>query len=85
MRLVPCYLVMQLTSYERQVRNILTDVTGYSFNKETDEDGTYYNLIDLYGDVDGDPFYEFDDLVSYISNNSDVAGELENTWALVTA
>ncbi|NBS71847.1 hypothetical protein EBT31_23460 [bacterium] len=69
---------MQLTSYERQVRNILTDVTGYSFNKETDEDGTYYNLIDLYGDVDGDPFYEFDDLVSYISNNDDVDGELAN-------
>jgi len=52
------------------------DVTGYTFNKETDDGGTYYNLIDLYGDVDGDPFYEFDDLVSYISNNSDVEDEL---------
>jgi len=67
---------MQLTSYERRVRNILMDVTGYTFNKETDDEGTYYNLIDLYGDVDGNPFYEFDDLVSYISNNSDVEGEL---------
>jgi len=52
------------------------DVTGYTFNKETDDEGTYYNLIDLYGDVDGDPFYEFDDLIDYISNNSDVEGEL---------
>jgi len=67
---------MQLTSYERRVRNILMDVTGYTFNKETDDEGTYYNLIDLYGDVDGDPFYEFDDLIDYISNNSDVEGEL---------
>jgi len=76
---------MQLTSYERRVRNILMDVTGYTFNKETDDEGTYYNLIDLYGDVDGDPFYEFDDLIDYISNNSDVEGELSNLQALVTA
>jgi len=76
---------MTFTSYERRVRNILMDVTGYSFNKETDDEGTYYNLIDLYGDVDGDPFYEFDDLVSYISNNSDVEGEISNMQALVTA
>jgi len=76
---------MQLTSYERRVRNILMDVTGYTFNKETDDEGTYYNLIDLYGDVDGDPFYEFDDLIDYISNNSDVKGEISNMQALVTA
>jgi len=69
---------MQLTSYEREVRSILSDVTGYTFNKETDDEGTYYNLIDLYGDVDGDPFYEFEDLVDYICNNSDVEGELNN-------
>ena len=75
---------MQLTSYERQVRNILCDVTGYSFNKETDDDGTYYNLIDLYGDVDGDPFYEFDDLVGYICNNADVEGEINNLHQLVS-
>jgi len=75
---------MQLTSYERQVRNILCDVTGYSFNKETDDDGTYYNLIDLYGDVDGDPFYEFDDLVGYICNNDDVEGEINNLHQLVS-
>jgi len=75
---------MQLTSYERQVRNILCDVTGYSFNKETDDDGTYYNLIDLYGDVDGDPFYDFDDLVGYICNNDDVEGEITNLHQLVS-
>jgi len=75
---------MQLTSYERQVRNILCDVTGYSFNKETDDDGTYYNLIDLYGDVDGDPFYDFDDLVGYICNNDDVEGEINNLHQLVS-
>jgi len=75
---------MQLTSYERQVRNILCDVTGYSFNKETDDDGTYYNLIDLYGDVDGDPFYEFDELVGYICNNDDVEGEINNLHQLVS-
>ena len=75
---------MQLTSYERQVRNILCDVTGYSFNKETDDDGTYYNLIDLYGDVDGDPFYDFDDLVGYICNNDDVECEITNLHQLVS-
>ena len=70
--------VMQLTQFEQQVRNILEECTGYTFNKvyDADEDCNYYDLIDQYGDVDGDPFYEFDDLLEYIENNSQVADEL---------
>lgn len=69
---------MQLTQFEQQVRSILEECTGYTFNKvyDADEDCNYYDLIDQYGDVDGDPFYEFDDLLEYIENNSQVADEI---------
>lgn len=64
---------MKLTKYEADVHDILSDVTGYQFNKYEDEDGDVcYDLIDPYGDVDGDPIYEFEDLVHYISNNEEI-------------
>lgn len=74
---------MQLSTYEQQVNNLLEDTTGYSLTKGYDkEEGEYfYRLIDQYGDIDGDPFYEFDDLVDYICNNAQVEqeiAELEN-------
>jgi hypothetical protein len=66
----------KLDSFEKKVYEILMDCTGYSFTKEEDEDGPYYLLIDLYGDVDGDPFYDFDDLVGYIAENGEVEKSL---------
>lgn len=69
---------MALTDYEQQVRNVLENVTGYSFTKnyDGDEETYYYELTDNYGDVDGDPFFEFDDLVDYICNNEQVNMEI---------
>lgn len=72
---------MKLTNLEKQVRSILNDVTGYDFTKNEDEDGVYYQLIDLYGDVDGDPFDDFDDLITYICNNDDVEAEINTLFA----
>lgn len=71
-------MYMPLDYYEQQVQTILNDVTGYNFikNYDNDEEAYYYDLIDIYGDVDGDPFFEFGDLVDYICNNSDVEEEV---------
>jgi hypothetical protein len=63
---------MKLTNYEQEVKSILQDCTGYSFVKIDGEGEVVYELIDLHGDVDGDAFEDFDDLVSYICHNSDV-------------
>ena len=71
---------MQLTQFEQAVRSILEDCTGYTFTKEYDgdEECVYFTLIDQYGDVDGDPFYEFDDVLDYITENQQVNDEVQD-------
>lgn len=68
---------MKLTNYEQQVKEVLESNTNFYFTKGQDEDGTYWNLIDSFGDVDGDPFYDFDDLLDYITNCDEVQQDLE--------
>lgn len=70
----------QLTQFEQGVRAILEDCTGYTITKGYDgyEDCYYYNLIDVYGDVDGDPFYDFDDVLDYITDNEQVNQEVQD-------
>ena len=36
------------------------------------DDYEEYVLIDPFGDEDGDPFYELEDVVDFITNNSQV-------------
>jgi hypothetical protein len=69
---------MTFTQFEQAVRNVVEECTGYTITKEYDgdEDCYYYNLIDQYGDVDGDPFYDFDDVLDYVENNAQVADYL---------
>ena len=67
---------MKLTNTELQVKNILMDCTGWTFIKSKDEGETIYTLIDNYGEVDGEPIEDFDVLIDFISNDSDVENEL---------
>lgn len=71
---------MQFTKFEQGVRSILEDCTGYTITKgyDADEDSIYYNLVDQYGDVDGDPFYDFDDVLDYVTNNEQVNDEVSD-------
>jgi hypothetical protein len=69
---------MKLTAFESKVRSILMDCTGYSLTKCSEDDDVFYYLIDNYGDRDGDPFYEFDDVLDYICNDESVEGEINN-------
>jgi hypothetical protein len=75
----------QLTQFEQSVRDIVEEATGYTITKDfdSDEDCYYYNLIDQYGDVDGDPFYDFDDVLDYVENNDQVADELQMLLSMV--
>ena len=38
----------------------------------------FRSLIDPYGDQDGDPFYDLEDVVDFITNNSQVEDYLDN-------
>ena len=67
---------MKLTNTELQVKNVLMDCTGWSFIKSKDSGETIYTLIDNYGDVDGEPIEDFNDLIDFICNDSDVENEL---------
>lgn len=75
----------QLTQFEQGVRDIVEEATGYTITKgfDSDEDCYYYNLIDQYGDVDGDPFYDFDDVLDYVEHNDQVADELQMLLSMV--
>jgi hypothetical protein len=44
--------------------NLLEDCTGYTVRVATDDEGEHcYELVDAYGDAEGDPWYAWADLV----------------------
>jgi len=56
-----------------QLRDAVRECTSYDLAVLTNDEGEYeYVLIDPYGDVDGDPFYELSDVEDFIRNNSQV-------------
>lgn len=58
----------------------LEEATGFAIRWGYDhqEQAWAFRLIDPYGDVDGDPFYSWADLVDY---TQDAVDEYEATWA----
>lgn len=44
---------------------LLEDCTGYSVRLATDNEGDHcYQLVDAYGDAEGEPWYEWADVVA---------------------
>ena len=61
------------TSYTfDQLRDAVRECTSYDLVQRFSDDEEEYVLIDPYGDQDGDPFYDLDDVVDFITNNADV-------------
>ena len=62
------------------LRDAVRECTSYDlvqrFNDADDIDE--FALIDPYGDQDGDPFYDLEDVVDFITNNSQVDEYLNN-------
>ena len=54
------------------LRDAVRECTSYDLAVLTNDDVDEYVLIDPYGDVDGDPFYELSDVEYFIRNNSQV-------------
>ena len=59
-----------------QLRDAVQECTSYDLLLVIDNDHDEYVLIDPYGDVDGDPFYDIEDVYDYITNNADVEAYL---------
>ena len=57
-----------------QLKGAVNDCTSYDLVMvdNEDEDVVEYYLVDPFGDVDGDPFYDLEDVADYISNNEQV-------------
>jgi hypothetical protein len=56
-----------------QLRDAVRECTSYDLVQRFSDDEDEYVLIDPYGDQDGDPFYDLDDVFDFITNNEQVA------------
>jgi hypothetical protein len=59
-----------------QLRDAVQECTSYDLVQRFSDDEDEYVLIDPYGDVDGDPFYDIEDVYNYIINNDQVEAYL---------
>jgi hypothetical protein len=57
-----------------QLKEALNECTSYDLQTVDDGDADMYvyALIDPFGDIDGDLFYDLDDVADYITNNEQV-------------
>ena len=60
------------------LRDAVRECTSYDLVQRFSDDEDEYVLIDPYGDQDGDPFYALEDVVDFITNNSQVDEYLNN-------
>jgi hypothetical protein len=54
------------------LRAAVQDCTSYDLVQRMGDDYEEFVLVDPYGDIDGDVFYELEDVESFIRNNDDV-------------
>jgi hypothetical protein len=62
----------------QQLKDALNECTSYDLQQYTDEGELNYVLIDPFGEIDGDPFYDLDDVADFITNNEQVDEYLHN-------
>ena len=55
-----------------QLKDAVQECTGYDLIQVFDDEHDEYQLVDPYGDKDGDPFYDLYDVYDYITENDQV-------------
>ena len=55
-----------------QLRDAVRECTSYDLVSRFDDEHDEYILIDPYGEQDGDPFTDLEDVYDYITNNTQV-------------
>ena len=63
---------MTMTYTFDQLRDAVQECTSYDLVQVFDDEHDEYILIDPYGDQDGDPFYDLEDVYDYITDNDQV-------------
>ena len=63
---------MTMTYTFDQLRDAVQECTSYDLVQVFDDEHDEYILVDPFGDQDGDPFYDIEDVVDFITNNADV-------------
>ena len=66
-------------TYE-QLKEALEACTGYTLTQQFDDEHDEYILLDPYGDQDGDPFHDLDDVYDFITNNDQVNTYLQTEF-----
>ena len=68
-----------MTTYSfDDLRAAVQDCTSYDLVQRMGDDYEEFVLVDPYGDMDGDPFYELEDVESFIRANDDIDAYLYN-------
>lgn len=62
---------MNMYTYE-QIREAVQECTSYDIIQVFDDDHDEYILVDPFGDQDGDPFMDLDDVIDYVTDNERV-------------
>ena len=66
-----------MTTYSfDQLRDAVQECTSYDLVQRFSDDEDEYVLVDPYGDVDGEPFYDLNDVEDFIRNNDQVDQDL---------
>ena len=68
-------MTMTISTFD-QLRDAVRECTSYDLMHLFSEDYYVYALIDPYCEMDGDPFYDLDDVFDYIINNEQVEAYL---------
>ena len=63
-----------------QLQDAVQECTSYSLVQRFSDDDDEYVLIDPFGDQDGDPFYDIEDLIDYVIGNDDVNKYLQGSY-----
>jgi hypothetical protein len=69
---------MNMTNYTfDQLRSAVQECTSYDLINVFDDEHDEYILVDPFGDQDGDPFTDLDDVLDFITNNKQVEEYLD--------
>ena len=68
-------MTMTISTFD-QLRDAVRECTSYDLVQRFDDEHDGYVLVDPYGEVDGDPFYDLDDVFDFIINNEQVEAYL---------
>ena len=55
-----------------QIQEAVQECTGYDLVQVFDDEHDEYVLVDPYGEQDGDPFAELEDVIDYVTDNEKV-------------